>query len=125
MSLEGCRDLRGEGVLNVGGGDKLGDSPGTGGGWKQQFRWDFSMHPSRTLTALKGISVPQNHRWRGRVYPGILQHKEETACCLAWRFWGRKGGSGDQEKTAPLAPWGWGTGCLLWHGQGWMGTQGS
>lgn len=49
MSLEGCRDLGGGGVLNVGGGDKLGDSPGTGGGWKQQFRWDSSMPLSCTL----------------------------------------------------------------------------
>ena len=83
MSLEGWRDLGAEGVLNIGGGDKLGGSPGMGGGWKQQFRWDFSTHLSCTLTILKGIRVPQNSHWHGRVCPAILQHKEETACCLA------------------------------------------
>lgn len=31
MSLEGYRELGEEGVLNIGGGDKLGDIPGRGG----------------------------------------------------------------------------------------------
>lgn len=45
----------------------------------------------------------------------ILQHKE-VACCLAQRFRDRK--------AAPLALAGWGTNCLLWHGQGWLGISG-
>lgn len=80
------------------------------------FGRNFSMYLLCTLSALKGIRVPQNHRWHGRLCPGILQH-EETAVCLTWRFWGRKGGSADQAKAAPLALGGWGTGCLLRHGQ--------
>lgn len=59
------------------------------------------MRLSCTLSTLKGIRVPQNYCWHGRVCPGILQH-EDSACHLAWRFWGRKGGSEDQEKAAPL-----------------------
>lgn len=55
---------QGEGVLNVGGGEELGDNPGAGGGWKQQIRWDFSMNLS---CALKVVRVPQNHQWHGRV----------------------------------------------------------
>lgn len=64
------------------------------------------------LSTLKGIKVPQNHHWHSRVCLGILQDREETACCLAQRFWGRKGDSGNQEKAAPLGPGGWGAGCL-------------
>lgn len=97
---------------------------GRRGGCKQQFRWGFSMFLSCSLSTLKGTRVPQNHRWHGRVCPGILQDEEDATCCVAWRFWGRKSGSGDQEKAAALAPGGWGASCFPWHGCSWMGSQG-
>lgn len=59
---------QGEAVLNVGGGEELGDNPGAGGGWKQEIRWDFSTSLSCSLRALKVVGVPRNHEQHGRVF---------------------------------------------------------
>lgn len=58
---------QGEAVLIGVGGEELGHSPGEGGGWKWEIRWDSSMSLSCTLSALELVRVPQNHEWRGRV----------------------------------------------------------
>lgn len=53
-------------------------------------------------SSLKGIKVPQNHHWHGRVCLDILQDKEETACCLAGGFGAKRVVLGTRRK---LLPW--------------------
>lgn len=46
------------------------------------FRWGSSRHLPRTPGALRGVAVPQGHRWHSWVRPGILQHAEDAAAVL-------------------------------------------
>lgn len=71
-------------------------------------------------SSLKGIKVPQNHHWHGRVCLGILQDKEETACCLAGGFGAERWLWGPGESCSLGSR---GLGCRL-PPMAWLGLDG-